>query len=267
MNLDDPGFNKVLKTIEKISDFQQFGYRKTYLNRRISIRMRATGSKNYAEYDNYLKRNHDEIKVLLDKLTVNVTSFFRNIDVFEEIEKLVKQEFYSRDDKINVWSAGSSEGREAYSLAMIFKKVLGEKAKNVRIIGTDIDDLKINTGRKGIFLINSHDGLKKEIPKWAYKYINKQENNIIISDDIKQMVRFKHHDLIKEKPLKRMDMVTCRNLLIYIEKNCQVKAISNIHESLKEGGFLILGKTESIPLEIKNLFKPIDLRNRIFVKA
>ncbi|MEA3558817.1 MAG: CheR family methyltransferase, partial [Candidatus Thermoplasmatota archaeon] len=113
--------------------------------------------------------------------------------------------------------------------------------------------------------MNAKD-IDKELPKWALRMVNRNELSITVPSELKAMVRFQHHDLLKDSPLKNIDMVVCRNLLIYFPKEAQAIAMKKFHQALRKDGIMILGKTEHIPFEIKNLYEAIDSRQRIFRK-
>jgi chemotaxis protein methyltransferase CheR len=264
---DDAKFESLLKTINKVSGFQHHGYKRSYLRRRVNIRMRATRSSDYIEYGKMVSSDPKEVDLLLDRLTVNVTEFFRNREVFEILEKTTFPSLLSTNKKLKIWSAGSSEGREAYSIAMILSKILGNQAQDISITATDIDDQKLETGRTGKFKFMNTKDIEKELPDWALNMLRKDRLTVSVPLELRKMVRFVHHDLLKEEPLKKIDMVLCRNLLIYFPKEAQTIAMKKFHQALKKDGILVIGKTEHIPLEIKDLYKPLDLRQRIFMKV
>jgi len=258
----DREFEVLLSEIEKRSAFQQSGYKRSFLQRRVAIRMRARQISGYANYMRVLKSDPSEMDLLMDRLTVNVTEFFRNPEVFAALEAGVIKDLASERGQVRVWSAGSSEGREAYSLAMIFKKL----KVHASITATDIDDTKLASGRAGVYKFNGQKEIDRELPSWARSMLEIEGFKVEVPREIRSMVNFVHHDLLGEKPLKNMDLVLCRNLMIYFPKEAQVVALRKFHEALKEGRYLVIGKTEHIPLEVKDLFRPIDLRSRIFRK-
>lgn len=264
---EDIKFEKLLDNIKTVSGFQHQGYKRSYLKRRVNIRMRANRISDYLEYSKIVTKNPDEIDLLLDRLTVNVTEFFRNREVFDVLEEKTIPHLLEKNRRLKIWSAGSSEGREAYSLAMILRKILGKEADRISITATDIDDQKLNAGRIGKFKFMNPKDIDKELPEWALKMIERNGLSVKVGPDLKKMVRFVHHDLIRDKPLDSIDMVVCRNLLIYFPKEAQTIAMKKFHEALKKDGVLVIGKTEHIPIEVKDLYKPLDLRQRVFEKA
>jgi chemotaxis protein methyltransferase CheR len=252
----------------KCVDFSQ--YKKSSLIRRINSRIQKVGCHDYSEYIVYLNANPEEYDELINAITVNVTEFFRNQEVFKELKdqvfpEIIKNKRIRKEKNIRVWSAGSSFGEEAYSLAILANEVLGNDMKDFRfrIYGTDIDSNCVLRAKKGLY---QKEALRN-VNKWQInKFFSENKNGYEISDELKDIVVFKKHDLISDEYLKLMDLVLCRNVLIYFNKSLQELVLSKFYNSLKNSGYLILGKVETLRVFKINKFKVINNRERIYQK-
>ncbi len=235
-------------------------YKDSYLLRRINARMIRRGIKSKEEYLRILKSDEKEVKALKDALSINVTSFFRNPEVWEKLKELLK------DDKtpLKAWSAACSEGREPYSLAILCEEI----GRDVKIIATDIDDDALWTARKGIYEDMGVTDIGKELMAFitdVKKYFDIYGNTYRIKPHLKKKITFIKHDIINdEPPAKNFDLVLCRNFLIYVEPKFKPVIAENIAKALKKGGILVLGKTENIPAN--DYFEVVDRVNRIYVR-
>ena len=248
-------------------DFSE--YRDKCLMRRVDTRLRITKNQTYYEYLQYLDVNPDEYKKLLNALTINVTSFFRDQNAWISIEELVVKDLVRRKKSgIKAWSAGCADGAEAYSLAILFSEVFAEKSsleKTVSIIGTDIDDNSIARAKAGVYTYNIH--LNKLGKPTIDKYFNKDEQDrYLVKNELKKVTEFKHNDLVLDAMPKHFDLILCRNVMIYFERGLQEKIMKKFCNSLNKGGYLVLGKVETIGDAVKNMFEEIDRHNKIFRK-
>ncbi len=255
---------------KKISDDRNFScnrYNDPYLKRRFAIRMRATGAKSYREYMKVLDNDKDEYPTLLDALTVNVTEFFRDNSVFDEIGRvlrsLVEEKRKDNRNTLRIWSAGCSSGAEAYSVAILLHQVLGSQINDFRITiyATDIDDASLAKGRQGIYDPNILKGIKRT---YLTKYFNQVDGGYQVIEPLRKIVTFKRHDLINERALPMMDMILCRNAVIYFSRDLQEKLFINFYRSLNDGGYFIMGKTETLIGEAKDKFKSVNNKERIY---
>ncbi|MFQ6120639.1 MAG: CheR family methyltransferase [Methanosarcinales archaeon] len=247
-------------------------YKDSYLQRRIAVRMRANNVSNYLEYIRVLKKNPKEYIHLIDAITINVTEFFRNPETYEAIErevlpKLIKANSGTRN--IRAWSAGCASGEEPYSLAILLLKAIKKKYKdnNFKIIiyGTDIDQESLNKAKEGIYTGDQIKNVKKSI---LNQYFNRIGDKYIIKDEVKQLITFQKHDLISRSGRKytALDLIMCRNVVIYFSNQLKEKLFMDFYKALKKSGYLILGKTEFISGEAKNLFKVVNNKERIYQK-
>lgn len=215
-------------------------YKSNQLQRRISSLMSRVGVNTIEEYIRILKADLTQRQKFIDYLTINVTEFFRNPEIFDEFEKIIKKHLdYKKPLKI--WSAACSIGAEPYSLAMM----LNEIAPNInhKIIATDIDNTILDKAKKGEY----SEQEVKTIPKTLMnKYFQKEGNNYLINNNIKRMVSFKRHDLILDNYDNNFDVIVCRNVVIYFNQDVKDKIYDKFSKSLKKGGILFVGATESI---------------------
>lgn len=218
-------------------------YKPTQLNRRIGSLMDRKSIKNLQQYRDLLKNNKSEREAFLDYVTINVTEFFRNPEFFYALEELLKKEVQSNinNKKIKIWSAGCSLGCEAYSLSMLLNEM--SQKIDYSILATDIDlgiMAKAKEGKYGTIEIKSMD------KKYLDKYFLKHDDKYIIDEKIKSKVTFKKQDLILDKYDKDFDLIVCRNVLIYFKDEVKNEIILKFVGSLRKGGLLFVGATESI---------------------
>jgi len=250
-------------------DFSQ--YRSQVLKRRILHRLHLTGCETYWDYILLLNRDPQEYDRLIECLTIKVSEFFRDPSVFELLGDLIIPEVISYkqdrgDKKIRAWSCGAAFGQEAYSLAILFCEALGTRLDDfdIRILATDIDKDALEKAPWGSY---DKAALRKMEDHLLFKYSTRLKDRYVVSDKARVLVTFEYHDLVSDNTRCGMDLVLCRNLLIYFTKELQERALQNIHSALNPGGFLILGKTESLLPQLHDYFEAIDLRERIYRKV
>ena len=231
-------------------------YRESYLERRIKVRMRKSESKTIEEYIEKLQTDETERKNFIDEIGINVSYFFRNKSTFDKIRKMVFPELKNRGT-IYIWSAGCAMGEEPYSLAILLRE---ENISNYKIFATDIDTEIIKKAKEGIYTKDKFIETPDHIIK---NYFNEINGKFKIFETIKRNVTFLIHDIIKDPPFTSFDLVLCRNVVIYFIKEKQTKVFENLYRSLKKGGYLVLGKTEFLPMEFYNKFEYVDRSERI----
>ena len=266
---------ETLKTgVKNILGFNTFQYKNNFLERRLDARLRVHHLNSYLEYFRLLKRDKAEQEKLLNSLTINVTEFFRDNQVYsifqnEVVPNIIKE----KKRKIRIWSAGCSDGKEAYSIAMIIMEKLGvHHAKNrVEITGTDIDRDCLQTAISGKYISRS-ETTKQNIEK-QMRFIETPEKYFEINDGIftakpclKEIVNFQYHDLISGPKRKNFDIIFCRNVVIYFTRELQEILYINFYNALNPGAYLVTGKTETLKRESRNLFTPYNLKEGIFIK-
>ncbi|ENN96249.1 MCP methyltransferase, CheR-type [Methanocaldococcus villosus KIN24-T80] len=261
-------FKRILSFIKNTLKIDVTQYKESYIIRRIRVRMKATKCQSFKEYYEYLKTHKEEHEELANTLTVNVTEFWRDITVYKEIMKIIDNWVADRSiRKLRIWSAGCSSGEEPYGVAIILNEAIEKHKRKLllaSIIGTDIDKEVLNKARIGIYHIKQLKNLPPHIIEKYFIKLNEEEYQI--KQIIKKYVKFQLHDLIKDPPLKNMDMILCRNVIIYFDKKIQEEIFLKFYEALNPGGFLVLGKTEILHGEAKKLFKTYNARERIYQK-
>ena len=243
-------------------DFSQ--YKKSTVFRRVGRRMNLHQIEEISQYLRYLQENPDEVDLLFKEFLINVTNFFRDPEAFESLKKGALNDLIvekSDFETIRVWVPGCSTGEEVYSIAIIIKEILEETGKKleVQIFGTDLDASSIKIARSGTYNLATTDISQDRLNKYFYK----KDNEITIKDDIRDMVVFANHNVIKDPPFTKLDLISCRNLLIYLETEAQEKVLSKFNYSLKKDGILFLGPSESIG-EFIDSFSVINSKWKIY---
>lgn len=234
-------FNEFHKWVHKELGINLSAYKPEQLNRRINSLMGRLQIKSLEEYTRIIKADNNQRQKFLDFITINVTEFFRNPEFFEALRKNLEKEVNTSGRTLKVWSAGSSIGCEAYSLSMMLNE-LSNKVK-YSIIATDIDKNILNRAREGSYTFTEIKSLDK---KYLDKYFSKFDDKYIVDKNIKSKVTFKRHDLILDPYEKDFDLILCRNVVIYFKDEVKQMIIEKFIESLKPGGLLFVGATESI---------------------
>ena len=242
-------------------------YKRNTIYRRIERRMSIHQIDRIAAYVRYLQENPQEVELLFKELLIGVTSFFRDPASWEQLgEKFISGLLAACTDggTLRAWSAGCSTGEEAYSLAILFKEVMEHvrpKEKiTLQIFATDLDRDAIDIARLGVYPANIAADVSPERLK---RYFVKEDNRFRISKEIREMVTFATQNIIMDPPFTKLDILICRNLLIYLTPELQKKLLPLFHYSLNPGGALFLGSAETIST-FTDLFKPLDLKNRLF---
>ena len=246
-------------------DFTQ--YKQSTIERRIERRMAVHRLEKLEDYLHHVEANRSELDVLYRDILIGVTNFFRDRAVFEEIKTTVLPRIFehrSREQPVRIWSAGCASGEEAYSLAICALEYLGEKAAEyqVQIFGTDLDDEAIRAARHGLFPKNIELDVS---PERLQRFFSRTEREYQISRNIREMVIFAEQNLAKDPPFSRLDLICCRNLLIYMQQPLQKKVLRILHYALNLDGFLVLGNAESVG-DAADLFSTVDRKLKIFSK-
>lgn len=217
-------------------------YKSNQLHRRINSLMARVGAVSVEDYIKLLKSDPGQKKKFLDFITINVTDFFRNPDIFEEVKENMKALFYlNKNMPLKIWSAACSIGAEPFSIAMLLDEI--SSGVKHRIIATDIDSTILEIAKKGQF---SSTEIKNVTKDRLRKYFKLDGQTYIINDNIKNMVEFKKHDLILDSYDTNLDLIVCRNVVIYFNQDTKDKMYNKFRNSLKIGGLLFVGATESI---------------------
>ena len=234
-------------------------YRESFLSRRINTRLHANGLNNYREYLKFLETHPEECPKLAKALTINVSEFFRDEDVWVEIEKILKK-MVEKKTMIRFLSAGCATGEEAYTITILLNEILETKDIKryyIRTYAIDIDEKVVEFAKKGAYAkIKNHE-----------KWFDQEGGNYLVKNEIKKLVKFEKGDIREPLDHKLMDIVLFRNVLIYFEKEKHEKILKNMYHSLKPEGYLVLGLVEAMPANLKNLFLPYNSKLKIFQKV
>jgi chemotaxis methyl-accepting protein methylase len=253
--------------LERGVDFSR--YQPSLLERRIGVRMSANGVNSYSDYLRVLLIKPEEYTRLFDALTISVTEFFRDPDVFEAVKKVLMQMMHEKrknqDFSVNIWSAGCSTGEEPYSIAILIKEVLKETIVQFKIdiTGTDIDEQCLKTAEKGRYTMRS---LRNIDQKLLLKYFSAVDDEYQINEGIRRLVTFRVHNMISDKPLENLDMVFCRNVFIFFNRSLQEHLIMTFSRAIKRGGYFVQGGVEALLGEAKILFDEVDALAKIYRK-
>jgi chemotaxis methyl-accepting protein methylase len=229
--------------------------------------MRARGVHTYADYARLLDADAAEYEKLLDALTINVTKLFRNWDTYQALSTSAIPELWSRDTPtLRVWSAGCSSGQEAYSLAVLFHRHAATRGMlpqigRVDILGTDIDRASLAAAERGQFAAPDFADTPDDLRR---RYFTRSEPSTI-SPAVRAMVRFERRDLLSDPPPPgQHDLIACRNVLIYFDRDTQARLFDVFFDALAPGGYLLLGKVETLLGPARSRFMSVDSRERIF---
>jgi two-component system, chemotaxis family, CheB/CheR fusion protein len=264
---DGAALSSIFQVLRRATGLDFTHYRQTTILRRIQRRMVVHRMEKLEEYVRYLHSNAGEIKSLHQDMLINVTSFFRNPPVFELLSSLVLPTMMKErgtESLIRVWTPGCASGEETYSIAMTLLEFLGDKASQVPIqfFGTDVSEPSVTKARAGVYPENIQGDVSPERLK---RFFNRVEGGYRISKSIRDMCIFAQHNVLNDPPFSQMDLICCRNLLIYLERVLQNKVISLFHYAARVNGYLVLGASEGVGAA-GNLFATVDRTYKIFSK-
>jgi two-component system, chemotaxis family, CheB/CheR fusion protein len=243
------------------------GYKPNTFMRRVQRRMQVNQSDTVDEYIDLLRADPDEVQHLFDDLLIGVTQFFRGEREFELLEREVIPRLFEGKgaaDSVRLWVLGCATGEEAYSLAILLLERMAEldAAPHVQIFATDIDRRALAVARVGRY---SEAAVRDITPERLARWFVREGDTYRVVEEVREMCIFSQHNLIKDAPFSRLDLISCRNLLIYLSRDLQDRAIPLFHFALRRDGYLFLGNSENVRRHDK-LFAPIDRRHRIFRK-
>lgn len=258
------GFDSLLGFIEAETTFASSYYDRSYLDRRISARMRRTDTETYREYHDLLQESEAEREELLDTLSVNVTSFFRDEKVWSTLRETLESVVNERGS-ISVWSAACADGREPYSLAMLAMDT-GLSRWDVEIMATDIDEKALERARQGVYTSTRTTDLDEQLGflETPDEYVTRDGDQVVVRDAVTELVTFERHDLITGAAKSGFDLILCRNVCIYLDTEYKRPILETVSNSLGAGGYLVLGQTETLPPDIKERFEAADPRLRVY---
>jgi len=267
MNVDVSETHDVLKNIYAklltVTGIDFSDYKLNTIQRRIERRMTALKISNTSKYNNFLQKNRDEVIALFKDILIGVTSFFRDSDGFDALKKILEGYISAKHtQQLRIWVPGCSTGEEAYSLAMLIAEILGKDLDNykIQIFGTDIDEEATQLARKGYYPESALIDMPKNLRN---KYFVPRKDQYEIIKPIREMVIFSRHDLNRDPPFLKLDLISCRNLLIYFTTKLQKRVFPLFHYALNDNGLLFLGKSETVG-QFQTHFKILDKSSKIF---
>ncbi|MBB6645984.1 CheR family methyltransferase [Halobellus ruber] len=260
-------FDDLLEYVESSLSFATSSYNRAYLDRRVSARMRRRRIDDYDEYRSVLRDDDEEREALLNALSVNVTSFFRNPEVWEGLREVLAE--LSEGRRTRVWSAACSDGREAYSAAMLALDDDRIDADRLEILGTDIKPEILRAARRGEYHASETDDLQSQLEPLADsdRYVERDGDAFRVTDEVRDLVSFREHDLVQEEPPRTFDLVICRNLFIYINTEAKQAIFETLGSAVEPGGYLTIGMTETVPRGARDRYEPVEKRLRIYRDA
>ncbi|MEO6032891.1 MAG: chemotaxis protein CheB, partial [Burkholderiaceae bacterium] len=263
----DDDVQRIVMLLRKHSGVDFSLYRSSTIQRRIARRMLLGKHDTPKRYAAFLRDNAKELDALYSDVLISVTNFFRNPDAFDVIEREILPELLAQprgEDPLRVWVPGCSTGQEAYSVAMAFVEAAERAPRGARlqVFATDLNETLLEKARQGRYAESLAQNLSNERLR---RFFVKEEGGYRVAKELREMVVFARHNLIGDPPFSHMDLITCRNLLIYLEPRLQSKVFSVFHYALKPAGYLWLGASESIG-GFTALFEPIDKRHKIYLR-
>ncbi len=261
-------FEALLNYLKRNRGFDFTGYKRSSLMRRINKRMETIGVEGFTQYIEHLDLHADEFVQLFDTILINVTSFFRDRDTWDYVEAEIIPTIVankSSGEAIRIWSAACASGEEAYSLAILLIEAVGLERfrEQVKIYATDVDEDALNEARQASY---SQRDISEIPAHLVEKYFEKTNTDYLFHKDLRRSVIFGRHDLMKDPPIPRIDLLLCRNVLMYFNAESQSRILARFNFALKDTGFLVVGKAEMLYTH-NNFFVPFDVKRRVFKKV
>ncbi len=261
-------FQRVIATLRAQKGIDLSHYRRSTLNRRINRRMILRNIDKIEDYAQLLNNDAKEVEALFQDALINVTNFYRDKEAFDALKekvfpKIVKDKDSSKP--VRIWVPACSTGEEAYTIAMSLLEYLGEQRKEIaiQIFATDVNEQTITKARLGIYGVNAVEDLPRDVLNQFFTQT--QPGLYQVKKSIRDICVFAKHDVLTNPPFANMDLISCRNLLIYLDDTFQERIFTLFHYSLKSNGYLMLGKSESAA-RFRDLFEDVDKVNKIYVK-
>lgn len=263
-----PDLETVIERIREARNFDFRNYKRATLRRRIERRMAERRCRTVKQYLELVDRSPEELDALVSSMLIKVTSFFRDPDAWQALAKKALPDLLARKperSEIRMWSVGCATGEEAYTLAMLVTELLGPAISKyqVKIFGTDVDETAIAQARRGVYSAHQVASLSKER---LARFFTPVADGWAVHKDLRRMVVFGVNNAVGDAPISRLDVISCRNVFIYLDAQLQKRILSRFHYGLRPGGILFLGKSELIPFAAK-LFEPIDLSRRVYRRS
>ncbi len=254
-------FEALLQYLRENRGFNYGGYKRTTIVRRISKRCSELGLSSFAAYQDYLQVHADEFAILFDKILINVTTFFRDPAAWDYMAREIVPRIAAKSGIIRIWSGGTASGEEAYSAAMLFCEALGQEMflRRVKIYATDVDEEALNKARAGY----SEKDLETLEPHLRSRYFESSGGRLAFKTALRRVLIFGRHDLMQDAPISRLDLLICRNTLMYFTAETQGRVLARFHYALEDDGYLFLGRAEMLLMH-GSIFEPVELKHRVF---
>jgi two-component system CheB/CheR fusion protein len=265
---EDPVFEALLDYLRRVRGFDFTGYKRSSLKRRVQKRMATRDINRFEDYLDYLEVYPHEFAELFNTILINVTSFFRDKPAWIYLQEITLPQLIlgkPENEQIRVWSAGCASGEEAYTLAITLAEILGDEPfrQRVKIYATDVDEEALAHARQASYSTRELEPISPELQE---RYFEPSGDRFTFRNDLRRSVIFGRHDLVQDAPISRLDLLVCRNALMYFNAEAQARILSRFHFALRDSGTLFLGKAEML-LSHSNLFTPANLQHRIFNKV
>ncbi len=269
-DISDKDISLLIEYIKVKTNFDLNCYKMPCVKRCITRRMASTDTKDLRSYTSFVIDNENELEKLLSLITIEFSSFFRNKDAFEILRSRVLSEIIEskrnkNNNLIRIWSAGCATGEEPYSISILLFELLAGIIDQftVRIFATDVDKSSISKAIEGSYITESF----KEIDTTTiHRYFIQGNNCYIVKDFIRKPVFYGVQDIINDPPISHLDLLLCRNVLMYLNKESQFAVFKKFHYAINQGGYLCLGKAETLPREYETAFDTVDRSWKIYRK-
>lgn len=267
MPAEENDLNKIFIMLRSAKGVDFTSYKRSTIIRRITRRMLLQKIEGMKEYVPYLKKNLSEIETLYQDILINVTSFFRDPEAFAALKRIVFPHIVTKaagDVPVRIWIPACSTGEEAYSVAIALMEYMDDNniSRPVHLFATDIDDIAVEKARRGIYPEN----ISRDVsPERLRRFFEKTGNSYVVNKFVRDMCIFAKQNMVKDPPFSKIDLISCRNLLIYFGQELQKRAISTVSYALNPKGFLMIGPSETVG-EFADLFSVVDKKHAIYAK-
>jgi two-component system CheB/CheR fusion protein len=268
MSSDEARVEELLDYLKATRGFEFTAYKRSSLMRRIQKRLQAVSIGSYEDYQTYLEAHPEEFGLLFNTILINVTSFFRDPEAWEFLSSQIVPRIIASgraEAAIRVWSTGCASGEEAYTLAIILAEQLGfeQFRRRVKIYASDVDEDALMQARHAIYTASQVQDIPSEL---LSRYFERVDDRYLFHKDVRRSIIFGRHDLVQDAPISRVNLLVCRNTLMYFTRDAQAKVLNRFHFALRDGGFLFMGRAELL-LTHGELFTPVELKWRVFTKT
>jgi chemotaxis protein methyltransferase CheR len=269
-DVSGPGFERIRRILKTFTGFHLHSYKDACIKRRLAARMRSVGCATADDYADLLMRDKAEPAALIKTLTIHVSTFFRNPTTFGKLRDEVLPSLFSHclaegRDTLQIWSVGCASGEEPYTLALVLRDSFAREMSRVAvsITASDIDSEVLRIAGRAIY---EPERLEGTPPALRERFFRLRDGKYHLMPEIREMVDFHHDDLLRQAPRPECDLILCRNVLIYFERSHQVAILNGFADSLRPGGVLVLGKTETLLTRTREAFRTVCPVERIYRK-